>query len=245
MSQFLQISYIFWVFFFFFFSVFSSSHQAAIDLDQAVLEEQLALGTDQGRQAALGVYTKGAHSKSYAEVTLSTPLTGTVQKGVEAIGVDTKGNEVRGNVYADTASGSSTLKIQYATTSVQETYVNCQVGANPTPNTDGCKCNIKKRGEFSTLLLVANLFANFFCRLCLSGFAATGELNMGALGNFAYSYDIMKDNKNGRTLQGFSTGAKEKMNDCAACPYPTYAKFFNVSHQCDTHNSPFPIELLL
>lgn len=49
---------------------------------------------------------------------------------------------------------------------------------------------------------------------------------MGALGSFEYNYDPLTNNLNGRTLQGFSTGAKAKMYDCATCPYPTYDKFY-------------------
>ena len=34
-------------------------------------------------------------------------------------------------------------------------------------------------------------------------------------------------NKNGRTLKGFSTGARAKMWDgCPGCPYKTYSHFY-------------------
>ena len=36
-------------------------------------------------------------------------------------------------------------------------------------------------------------------------------------------------NKNGRTLKGFSTGARKKMWDgpkCPGCPYKTYSQFY-------------------
>ena len=36
-------------------------------------------------------------------------------------------------------------------------------------------------------------------------------------------------NKNGRTLKGFSTGARKKMWDgsgCAGCPYKTFSQFY-------------------
>jgi len=37
----------------------------------------------------------------------------------------------------------------------------------------------------------------------------------------------LKKNFNGRTIQQFSTEAKDKMMDCPGCPYKTYQKFFN------------------
>lgn len=55
----------------------------------------------------------------------------------------------------------------------------------------------------------------------------TGSIRIGALGEQSYTYDPATGNKNGRTIQGFSTGAKAKMYDCEKCPYPTYKKFYD------------------
>ena len=55
---------------------------------------------------------------------------------------------------------------------------------------------------------------------------------MDTLGTYTYTYDPLKDNKNERTLQSFSTKAEELMWDCqfgsshSNCPYPTYSKFY-------------------
>lgn len=51
-----------------------------------------------------------------------------------------------------------------------------------------------------------------------------------------YTYDPFKDNKNGRTLQSFSTTAKAKMYDCANCPYDTYQQFYNYYTNFDYAN---------
>jgi hypothetical protein len=59
-----------------------------------------------------------------------------------------------------------------------------------------------------------------------SGFASKGELEIDDLGILTYTYDPLKSNFNARTLQGFSTQAKEKMYECDNCPYPTYDKFY-------------------
>lgn len=56
---------------------------------------------------------------------------------------------------------------------------------------------------------------------------------VGAFGDLSYSYSVEDGNKNGRTLQGFSHQAKEKMNDCENCPYDTYVKFYDYYGQYD------------
>ena len=59
-------------------------------------------------------------------------------------------------------------------------------------------------------------------------------------------------NKNGRTLRGFSTGAKAKMWDgCLGCPYTHYSLFyeyygnFNYGDMCDSAGPPFAPSLLV
>lgn len=104
-----------------------------------MMEANLAAGTDDGRQAALAVYQKGAHSKSYAHVTLDTALTSAVSKGVAVVGKTANGDDVSGQVLKDAAAGDTELKVQYDTTTVQESYVTCQVGGSSAPVTDGCE----------------------------------------------------------------------------------------------------------
>jgi hypothetical protein len=58
------------------------------------------------------------------------------------------------------------------------------------------------------------------------GFVASGELSIEGEGIFKYSYLPLENNGNKRTLQGFSTSAKDKMATCANCPYVTYDKFY-------------------
>ncbi|GAX12063.1 hypothetical protein FisN_8Lh165 [Fistulifera solaris] len=109
---------------------------AAIDLDQQEIETLL---TDQYLwSAAQAVYENGAHSKSYAEVTLSTPLTTTMAADVEISGVALDGTTVNGKIMEEAASGSSVIKVQYATSDKQEKYVGCQVGGSSEPVTTGC-----------------------------------------------------------------------------------------------------------
>merc|ERR1719271_906977 len=43
-----------------------------------------------------------------------------------------------------------------------------------------------------------------------------------------YEYDVEDDNHNGRTIQGFSSGAFSKMYDCSiGCPYHTYKMYYD------------------
>jgi len=104
-----------------------------------MIETELAMGTEEGRQNAMKVYTSGAHSKSFATLTLTTALANAVTSGVEVVGQTAGGSEVRGTVLDAAESGDKILRVQYATTGVQASYVGCQVGGSPQPVTDGCK----------------------------------------------------------------------------------------------------------
>jgi hypothetical protein len=101
---------------------------------------------------------------------------------------------VDGNIYKDYPAGTSEIQFQYKVNEIQATYVGCQVGANPSPVTEGC-------------------------------LAANGTIVVDGQ-TFSYTYDILSNNVNGRTLQGFSLQAEEKMYRCENCPYLTYDKFY-------------------
>lgn len=169
----------------------------AIDLDQEAIEIQLAKRTEAGFQTARDIYTKGGHSKSVAMIALNSPLSSNIEIGTLVTGENAKGQEVLGKVYADYLKGTSTIGIQYKTTDIQKSYVDCQVGALPTPNTNGC------------------LAASGTLNLKIDGADTT----------LSYTYDPAKNNVNKRTIQGFSTSAEEKMFRCKNCPYKTYRKF--------------------
>ena len=108
-------------------------------MDQQAIEAQLAAGTDEGMANALRIYSEGAFSKSFAEVTLSEALGSAVPKGTEVSGTNTNGDEIRGVTLDEAEAGDKIVRVQYATTGVQATYVGCQVGGNPDPKYDGCK----------------------------------------------------------------------------------------------------------
>ena len=81
----------------------------------------------------------------------------------------------------------------------------CQVGANTEPVLHGC---LTALGSIQ-----------------LDGIKSTA---------LAYSYNPETDNKNGRTLAGFSTAAESKMAGCGpSCPYTDYAKYYEYYGEFD------------
>jgi len=110
----------------------------AIDLDQEAMEEQLALATEESFVTALKLYTEGAYSKSVAQVTLSSALSSSIEKGAPITGLNAAGVQVVGKAYEDNVAGATTIMVQYKTTDSQKKYVGCQVGASTSPNTEGC-----------------------------------------------------------------------------------------------------------
>lgn len=178
---------------------------AAIDLDQAAIETQLALATDESFAAAKAIYQEGGYSKSYAQVKLTAPLTSNVSKGTAITGKNDDGTTINGKAYEDLTAGQSEIKIQYFTGDLLATYVDCQVGALVDPNTNGC-------------------------------FTNSGAITIGSE-EYGYTYNKNTDNNNGRTIQGFSTGAEKKMfNGCPGCPYKPYKEFFDYYGQFDYAN---------
>lgn len=166
----------------------------AIDLDQAAMEVQLAVGTDESFQAARKIYNTGGNSKVYADVTITPALTKTIPKGDKIMGRGTEDQEVMGKTGAAYQAGDSALKVYYATTDLQDSYVGCQVGGLVEPTLKGC-------------------------------FKETGEFTIGG-DTYTYTYDPATENKAGRTISGFSTGAESKMlNGCAGCPYKHFSYF--------------------
>lgn len=114
--------------------------QNAIDLDQKEMEKQLALETSDSFALAKNIYENGAHSKSIAEVTIAEGAPAAIPAGAAVVGKTTSGQEVRGEALEAAASGASVLRIQYDTSTIQEAYVDCQVGAlEKDGNTNGCK----------------------------------------------------------------------------------------------------------
>ena len=115
------------------------------------------------------------------------------------MGKNAAGNEVAGKMYDTTAAGVVNVKVQYATTDVQDSYVECQVGSliGDDINISGC-------------------------------FADNGE-NTITIGDeiYAYTYTAATENLNGRTIQGFSTQLEDKLKLGPNAPYEHFEYFRN------------------
>lgn len=105
--------------------------EAALDQDQAAMEEELFLGKI---LKARNVYSEGGHSSSYAELKLVEPSGPVAFKaGTDVYGKTPEGGEVFGTLMDDVAwsdanSQNVTLRVRYQTSDVQGRHVGCQVG---------------------------------------------------------------------------------------------------------------------
>jgi len=134
-----------------------------------------------------------------------------VQGFANAVAEHQEPKQVLGKLHQDAPNGASTLWITYETSPIQDSYVGCQVGANPSPNLEGC-------------------FASDGNIIVIS------DLNV----SYGYSYNVTKDNINDRTIQGFSTKAENRMEDCdtGSCPMPHFQTFRNYYGKCKNPNGP-------
>lgn len=168
----------------------------AIDLDQEAMEQQLALANEEAYSAAKRIYEEGAFSKSVATVTLSAPLAIDVEKGTPFMGVDADGNQVAGKAYSDNAAGASKVVIQYKTSDSQKNYVGCQVGANPSPNTDGCfapsgTMTVDGGAEVS---YTYNVLTDNSAKRTIQGFSTSAQSKMAECENCPYKvYEMFYD----------------------------------------------------
>jgi hypothetical protein len=175
----------------------------ALDLDVAAMETQLKKGA---WSEAHHIYKDGAYSKMYADFEFAEPLQKAVPADTKVEGKAEGGGTAKGRtIYAASANDTS-LQVQYNVHDVQDSYVDCQVGAlwrTHEANLNGCF----KEGN--------------------------GTLKIEGVGKFNYTYDIRRDNKAGRTLAILSKTAEQDMLKCAGCPDATFEKFYEYYGQPD------------
>ena len=107
------------------------------------------------------------------------------------------GADVAGKMYDTYPQGATVIRMQYQTSDDQEHHVLCKVGALP--------ADIRVTGG------------------CLAG---AGTIAIGDI-NVQYQYIPATQNKNGRTIAGFSTEAADKMRlSCDGCPYTDHGYFY-------------------
>ena len=198
--------------------------QNAIDLDQAAMEEQLALANDEAYENALAIYSQGAFSKSVAQVTLSSPLASSVEKGASIMGKNAEGNQVAGKAYEDNAAGATIIMVQYQTSDSQNNYVGCQVGAAVSPVTGGCfAADGTLDIDGTDAGYTYDPLTNNIAKRSIAGFSTSAEKKMANCENCPYSmyqkfYDYygQYDYANQIVLQAFAgskTNFKNFNND--------------------------------
>jgi hypothetical protein len=121
--------------------LFVAVAQAAISLDLHTIKAHLQKGTNTAYKSAERVYREGAFSKPVAELIFHDPLNQHIPKGTSVIGdAVANGTEVNGTVLHGAFKGDGHVLVQYDISHVEESFAQCQVGGNPKPNTQGCKC---------------------------------------------------------------------------------------------------------
>jgi len=183
-----------------------ADHAAGISEDQMVIFDFVAFDSEEAFQTAQDVYEQGGNSKSYADITLSSPLVQIVKKGVGMIFTKDDGTKIYGTAFADTSEGSGKVGFQYVTGEEYAKHVNCKVGGLP-----------------SELQVASG---------CLPT-GGSGTVSIDGLGEVNYN---SVENKNGRTIQGFSTASMTKFrpgSDLNEPYFPFYEPFVNY------YGSPF------
>ena len=197
-----------------------SFSQAAIDLDLELIDNLLAAGTMDGFVNATRVYGEGAFSWPFAALRIQGGVPSELKRGIEVLGFNAEGQVVEGTVLEHTAEGKDVVHVQYSVSDDQSDYVRCHVGGNPNPIFEGCKypCTCLALKHLRTSY---PLFLEWLILLCIAGFAESGSVTIGGIvnGELEYSYNPKTDNKNDRTLRGFSTLAYYKMKPCHNCEY--------------------------
>jgi hypothetical protein len=112
-----------------------------IDLDQKIMEEQVGFLNADSFAVAQKIYEQGGNSKSFATLTLTSPLETAATVGVALNGETDAGTEAYGTAYEAAASGATELKVLYTLSKEIESATACRVGGLPTTSTimTGCK----------------------------------------------------------------------------------------------------------
>eukprot|EP00980_Cylindrotheca_fusiformis_P000712 scaffold168_cov124-Cylindrotheca_fusiformis.AAC.12 len=86
--------------------------ESKIDLDQKELEAQLSLGTNTGYDAAIKIYTEGAHCGSYANLEVE-PLHASLNVGDEVSGKAQDGSTIAATVMKNYPQGKEEIQVLY------------------------------------------------------------------------------------------------------------------------------------
>mmetsp|Transcript_1290 Transcript_1290/g.1956 ORF Transcript_1290/g.1956 Transcript_1290/m.1956 type:complete len:557 (+) Transcript_1290:50-1720(+) len=189
---------------------------SAIDLDLSYIQKKLDHATKSKMKDAEAVYREGGFSGAYAEIEITGGFGAWtfIPKGTSVVAdkvVEEEGQALGGMVIPNTLLGETMDDIQIAESKIRIAYT-----ALPEIQNQYLKCDV------GALELENQQEVTFGC------FDATGLIEFENFGKYNYSYNVMEENKNHRTLQKFSSDAENEMLMCGKnCPYRTFEKYFN------------------
>ena len=209
--------------------------QIGIDLDLKLIHDVLSLSSKsfsneiqqqhqkQQLHIAKNIYERGAYVQPAAILSLLEPLTTSITKGSNVIGMSTLMNEVIGIIQDDVPVGSTEILVRYQIRDDKVPayndydYDTCIVGGHPIPRIDGCfiSSSSSEGGDDD-----------------VSSSSSSILMVEGVSNAIRYMYDPYISNINLITLQSLSTNAKLSMFDCtmnfkslSRCPYKQYEKY--------------------
>jgi hypothetical protein len=163
------------------------------------------------RQLALGTSQSFAKAREIYEKGAHSKSIATVTLTQDPVGPINEGTEVSGT----TQSGAQVTGKVYAGVSSGQRSVQIQYDTISIQN-EYVGCRVGANPEPMTT----------------GCFGPSGSIIIGG-NSYTYNYDALTATSNGRTLQGFSTDAEEKMYRCTHCPYNTYEKFYEYYGEFD------------
>lgn len=204
---------------------------AMIDLDQYEMWNNLIrynlLGFDNAKQ----LYRLGAHSQSYAHVTLDAPLTKSLStKSTQIMGQNSFGQTVTGYLLEDAPIDSNKLNVVYDVKGGGENpddVLKCQIGVGMNPITDGC---FHFYGQLKIHTFTKNITGTNSVNINSTTTVATSAQYHHDEMTVSYSYDPIADTHNARTIEKFSTEAESLMYSCkykTNCPHQLYKQFYD------------------
>lgn len=115
--------------------------QNKIDMDQRDIEQQLALGSNEGYESAIKIYQRGAHCASYSRIKVQS-LQSVLTEGDRLTGAGQDGSSVTATVVDNYPKGTQEIEVLYSLDETTNSF--CHVGGSPKPLTDGCElCSAK------------------------------------------------------------------------------------------------------
>mmetsp|Transcript_19438 Transcript_19438/g.29215 ORF Transcript_19438/g.29215 Transcript_19438/m.29215 type:complete len:552 (-) Transcript_19438:363-2018(-) len=190
--------------------------QSCIDLDLSYIQKRVEHATVSKMKDAEIFYRKGGFSGAYAKVEIIGPdgAAAFIPKGTPVIASKNAEEEIgkefginvpdtlHGKTMEDVQTGDTEIRIAYDSPhNLQNQYLKCDAGA----------FQLESQHDVT-----------------LGCFDAKGQMEFENMGVYNYSYNVLEDNKNYRTLQKFSSEAESEMLMCGErCPHRTFEKYFN------------------